>query len=476
MVIRLGSLENKEQQIVHSPFHGERIMGKEAINARVRTTNGVWKEVELYSYSPFGIEFVNSELKLNQGDAIDVKIKMVNDETDFSGLVVNSVHENENLKLAGVRTFIKDKPNETYLGSERREHRRWSCSEDFLPTGTAPNPVRYNDYILFRVDDISSSGMKLITSMRNKFIGMGQRLETTLSMPYVGTVRADIRVKHVNTTFYRGKEFMVLGVEFVKKDPILLRSLGEYLLNFAKEVTVKSLNIEGFGLKSVSKWLDFSYVKTEEEYKEVLELRYNAYKEANKISVDDSVNKMSDDYDKNAKILIAKHNGKVVGSMRLIFPSSKNEMELQKSIDYPKNFPEIINTVETSRFCTNSDFRGIDIAYGLVSHMVLATITNNRRYLYTAATDKSWLKICKKLGWKLTKIDFTDKNIFMGQAYKLMIMDTYALALGRGIGPKYWNMVYRNLSEYIITKNVINYNTIDRIRLHIYRTIGNILY
>ncbi len=471
MVKKLGTLVSKESEIIHSPFHGERVMGREAINAKIRTNNTTWQDVKLHSYSPFGIEFVNDNINLKQGQSIDIRIKLAGDETEFNGLVVTSVHEHDGLKLVGVRTFKKDNSDpQTYSGAERRTHRRWSCSDDFLPTGTAPNPVRYNDYILFRVEDISSGGLKLITSMRNKFLGIGQRLECTISLPYVGTVKADVKLKHVNTTFYRGKEFMVMGVEFIKKDTILMKSLGEYLLNFAKDVTVKSLNSEGFGLKTVSKWLDFSYVKTEEEYKEVLELRYKAYKKAGKINSEQTIADMADEVDALSNILVAKYNGKIIGSLRYFTPKEVEEaiLGIDKSI-YLKNFPSPNKLLVSSRFCIENNFRKADLTYQFIAYLVLLAAQHEKTYVYTSTPSEDLKYFYEQCGAKKMGIFFTNK--LTGMKDEIMILNIYDSIIAKNIKPKIWVALYSDVSEYLINKLLIEVNAFDKLRMWFYRKI-----
>jgi len=475
MVKKLGTLVSEENELIHSPFHGERLFGREALTAKIKI-NDTWRDITLWSYSPFGIEFLKEDINVTQGQPLNLRVKLAGDETEFDSLVVNSIYDHEGTKLVGIRTFIPDKIIPQHDGEERRVHRRWSCSEDFLPTGTAPNPVRYNDYILFRVEDISSGGLKLITSMRNKLLSIGQRLECTLSFPYVGTVRADIKVKYVNTTFYKDKEFMVMGVEFVKTDPILLKSLGEYLLNFAKKVTVRSLNDEGFRIKKVSKWLDFSYVKTEEEYKEVLELRYSAYKAAKKVSNDANPKDLADEFDAKSKIIIAKYDGKIVGTIRCIFPTNELETELHtESIPRDKMFYHNINEItEASRLAIDESFRKIDIKFEILSYMILTTIQGNRRYIYTAAASDV-LEFYKDMGFEDKKTSFPDPHL-NNIIHHLIILDTYSACIGDNVKYKTWIKIYNRLYDFLIANKLIEPNPANFIKLKFYKAIGRFFY
>jgi len=476
MVKRLGSFVNKDREIIHSPFHGEILQGRETISAKIRVNNissMEWKSITLHTYSPFGIEFVNTpDLNLKQGDKISLRISLASDETLFDGLVVNGAYNIGGTNIAGVRTFVREKKGDIYSGAERRAHRRWSCSDDFLPTGLAPNPIRYNDYILFRVEDISVGGLKIITSMRNKFIGIGQELECNLSLPYVGTTRADVTIQRINTTFYKEKEFMVVGVEFIKPDSKLLKTLGEYLLNFAKDATIKSLNSDGFCIKNVSKWLDFSYVKTEEEYKEVLELRYKTYKAAGKLKDNATVEDVADEFDSKASIIIAKYQGRIIGSMRCVLPTKFEEMETstekienQTLLRHP-----VEKIIEISRLCISEEYRKNDIKSEIFAHAALTTIKNKRRYIYTAF-EPSAIGAFEKIGFKKTGVKFLEDKL-NDWPHEFAIQDIYGVALGKNINIKNWFKTYRNLSSYLIKNNILKPTAFNTLKLYIYEKLG----
>jgi len=477
MVKRLGSLINKESELIHSPFHGEVIRGREAITAKIKTcdiSNTEWKPIVLHTYSPFGVEFINNpSLKLAQGNKISLRINLAGDETLFDGLVVNGAYAIDGINIAGVRTFVRDKKGDVYSGTEKRAHRRWSCSDDFLPTGMASNPIRYNDYILFRVEDISSGGLKLITSMRNKFLGIGQKLECKLSIPYVGSINVDIKIKYINTTFYKEKEFMVMGAEFIKTDPILLKSLGEYLLNFAKDITVKNLNSEGFGIKSVSKWLDFSYVKTEEDYREVLDLRLRSYMSVGKVPKGTPPEEMALDIDSKSNILVAKHKGKIVACISYVIPNSEDDVLTKDDFKYPSNFPKITETGSSWRFCVDKSFRSADITLSTIAYLAQKMVASYRRYWFSTA-EKDLLAYYSKCGFKRTGIIYKNaalKNL----EHEVIIMDIYEVVKGKGVGIKIWNNMYRAAYEFLLVNNLIDVTPVDQIRVNFYKFIGAVL-
>jgi len=470
MVRKLESFVSKESEILHSPFIPAEVREGDPITAELISSNSQQvKKYRVWRYSPFGVELVIDKHDFNQGDSYDLRVKIAKESTLYQGIVVKSLFEEGGNALAGFRTFAKQA--ETDINEEKRESTRFKCSEQFLPTGTAPTPGKFNDYMFFRVEDISASGMRIITSMRNKTLMRDQRLDVTLSIPCVGSIQGTVVIRRVDFTHSDLKEFLVLGVEFVKDDEILQKSLAEYLLQFGENVTVQSLIKEGFKLSEAYKRFDFSYVKSKEEYNEVLALRVKSYKAAKKINDDTSPEQMADEFDSRSRILIVKHGGKIVGSVRIIFHEDMDRLSYSRYFDVP---PEVLPDrklyAEASRFCTDPDYSGADIFYHLAEHMVLTTVKSGRKFILGGAAGTlvgQWTRC----GFARLGVQYKN-NDFGGMPHELILMDTHQVALGRGIDLKLWNRVFGRMVIYMIENKIISPTPFDLIRIQLIRFLN----
>ena len=130
----------------------------------------LWNDCQVYRLSPFGLELVVSTADAPQkGSIAEIELTIEGKTNFYWGTIVESYDPfiESGDKLVGIR-FTVDETNSRENGdSERRAAKRWICSEDFYPTAIAPTPGRINDYIYFRIDDISSSGMRMKCSLRN---------------------------------------------------------------------------------------------------------------------------------------------------------------------------------------------------------------------------------------------------------------------------------------------------------------------
>ena len=104
------------------------------------------------------------------------------------------------------------------LPLERRRQVRWLCSDEFHPTGVASNPAKSNDFILFRVLDVSPSGLRLQTSLRNNFIVRGMRLDVIVSFPMVSQITVRLTVQNVSFISRNKKEFLAVGAQIRRLD------------------------------------------------------------------------------------------------------------------------------------------------------------------------------------------------------------------------------------------------------------------
>lgn len=466
MIVKLTSLAKTESEFLHSPFTPEPIREGDAVSG-VLEYFGSEHSVRVWRYSPFGLEFVAPKgLTIAVGATCGFRLKFGAETIQYQAVTVSHIEDSGTQNLIGLRLFRPNRSGQTEV--DRRSKTRWSCPDDFLPTGTAANPIRFNDFILFRIDNISAGGLRLITSMRNKLIAIGQQLDLVVSLPLVGSVGVVVNVKHIDTEIVNGKEYLAIGTQLVHPDNILLQSLSEYLLNFGEGVSVSTLKEDGFPLGKASKWLDFTYVKSESEYREVLELRLRAYKAAQKIPVSAVASDMSDEFDSRARILCVKHKGRIVGSVRVMFHAEGEKTHLEADgCELPKTMPKLSDCVEASRMCTDPDIRGADILHQLQAHMVLLAVKNGKRFIFGGAAD-SLVDMYVKCGFTQTGHFYSNESL-SNIEHEVIYIDTHKAVLGVGVGPRNWRKIYADLYEYMVEREHIAPTTMDELRIWFYR-------
>jgi predicted GNAT family N-acyltransferase len=456
------------QQKIHGPIAPEIGRIGEPIKATVSFTksgNKVTFPTRIWKISPLGVELVqSSELAdLTEGMPIDLEIYIGLTSSSFRGLVVTSCHHDRDQPLIGIRLCSPDS-EESWNGDERRTNRRWNCSSEFSPTGVTLNPGKFNDFVYFRVIDISSTGMLLFTSLRNKFLVPGMRLEMNLSLPMVGQVQVAVEVVNARINQVGGKEGLSLGVKFVNAAKQVRRALAHYVFQFGAAGSIAELKQSGLDLPQANKVIEFKYVRSEDEYQQVLELRRLAYGKAGKLTSSESV---SDIYDTRSRIVIGVYRGRVVATTRLIYNELDDQMEHEEYVTFPNDFPRKDEICEITRVCTHPDFRGSEVLLGLFRYVAITVIQSKRKYILGCATTEL-LPLYEKLGFRTIGMSY--KHAALNNIEHHIIMGDVAAGLsGKGVNPIVWNVVWRDVVDYVTNREILEFDALAYVRVAIYR-------
>lgn len=455
-----------EATILHSPFYPADVRPGENIRAKIRLKTPA-KEIEcaVWRISPVGIEFACDEPGLTVGTEIDLIVTMGRDICQFDGIIVSMINSANKSNIIGVRWT--EKLASKVDSHDRRSQKRWSCGPQFMPTGIATNPVKFNDFIHFRIRDVSLSGLQIVTSLRNKTIIPGMKLDSMISVPMVGSLEVSILVKNARIQTLEGRDYLSLGCELLTNSNVVKQAFGQFILQFGPPTNSDELKSNGFKISNLSNAVDISFAKTKEDYEKVLELRRISYVAAGKVPDNFSNSDMSDVFDARSRIIVAFYRGQVVGSARLLFPEEGELTEHDMYAKLSDEIPPKHSYIEISRVCTHPNFRGHDLRLNLLRHAVLTTIQSGRRYLVGSCTP-DLLKFYESIGCKGTGITYKhgklsniDHVIFVGDVLKAVRGDT--------VGPFVWNFMYEDLNGFVTNSLISGEEPLNNFKTTLYR-------
>ena len=464
-----------EFRTLHSPFEPADVLPGEPIIARVRLKSlaGVVADqthlLPVWRISPFGVELVSDSLsrELTTGACLDLTLTISSQVSHFEGLVVEANAVVNGHSLVGLRWHRAPKSGPAW--DERRDTERWTCSPEFYPTGVAANPARFNDFIHFRVRDISATGMRIVTSLRNKYLVPGMVLDTLISCPTIGQVTAQLEVVHMQVLEEEGRSYLALGTKFHGLTRYSAEIFGQYILQFGPPISLRTLQEAGLVGRSLSRAVDFGYVRTDQEYRKVLELRRMAYSRVGKMPEDIPLTDVGDINDTRARILIGQYRGDCVATMRLMFHNPGDPFEHEKHVVFPTDFPRRDLIIECTRACTHPDYRNGDLLFGLFRHGVVTALQSKRRWILSSAT-KSLLGLYKKGGAEVTSICYNPPELG-GEDHFLFLIDVHRCMLGHGIGPVYWNLLYADVWQQFNVAEIIDVYPGSTLRISFYRLL-----
>ena len=426
-----------------------------------RDSNSV-SEYRVWGISPLGADLWlrDNPARLASGEHVDVAIRIGGQLCEFAGLMLSHPRVEGSKRLISLRWCSEDVPRDH---SNRRSQKRWQSGPAFPPTIVSSNPCRLNDSMYFKVMDVSSKGMRLQTSLRNKHLVPNLKLDCKLSIPGDGDVRSRFTIRWTKIDTDAGREVLSLGARFDGPDKALVSSIGQYVFQFGPPASMAEIRQSGLWLKSAAAGVEFTHVRTEQEYKQVLELRRLSYSQAGKMSVDATLEKLADEFDARARILIAKHRGNVVASLRIIFHGPEDRLEEERFVALPPGFPRNEELLEVMRVCTHPDYRKSEILYRLFQQLMVVALQVRRRWIVGSAT-RELLPLYLRLGCKRTGLIYRHEDLG-DLEHELFLLNVPGVIKGEGVSPIVWNIVGEEICRHALLHDLLELDTWSKIRL-----------
>jgi hypothetical protein len=424
-------------------------------------------DVKIQSFSPLGMSFSSSKQDFNEliHKILEVDLMVREEKISLKGVVVEAKDQVISLKWVFIQQSLED-------GSDRRKAQRWLCGTEFSPTGICANPLKYNDFIHFSMEDISLNGAQIITSMRNKLLVPGMSLETLMNFPMIGQTHLFVEIIYCKIVSVRGKEMFSLGCRFKKITPMQSEMIGKYLLQFGVGTTPRELKEAGFKVASFLSLSTFSYVKTKEELDQVIDLRERSWKASEPLLQSAKREDFTDSFDAKSKIIFSSYKNRCFATIRLFFPQSAEEMEHAQETDIPGEVAPYNELCEMTRIVVDPDFRAAEVLAGLMNQAAISCLQNNRRYILSSAKD-NLLPVYKKMGAKIVGNPFSSA-LFSFEA-RLIVFDIHKLALAEGVHPVVWILLYRDTTKFLTQNGLIQPTTLQTIKISFLKMIAPVI-
>jgi hypothetical protein len=245
-----------------------------------------------------------------------------------------------------------------------RQQDRISSSSSFSPLVMAPSPAKQNDIIHFKVENFNASGMLLSTSLRNKFLLPGSKLEAAqLIIPGLEIFIISFQVRHTSVESGR----LMLGIQFLKVDKRILESLAQYSMSGTKREqpgeikALEKLSLSGLPSRKIGRGFTICVVSSADEYADVLKIRLEAYRAAGK-ATQMLPEEMADEFDERSIILCAKAGKQIVGTVRLVYSDGNQPFPFEEYFAFPKSVVSKREDIyEVSRLAIDPSFQGTDL-------------------------------------------------------------------------------------------------------------------
>lgn len=425
--------------------------------------SGEKAEVRIWRLSPFGLEVVDDTSRfLFKGRAYDIALSHRGETiTEHACVVEDHLEASDGMKLAAFR-FFREVPRAT----ESRGVERWQCDEEYAPTVYGANPLRFNDRFFGRLIDLSKAGFLMRTSLRNKHIVPGMTLSLEAMFPVSGQASVKAKVTDVRTSV--DTDDLLVHAKLIDPSPAFVTVAGDYLMHFGRSggnaPTWQQLRDAGFALTISAKNIDFSFVQTEAEYHEVLELRRMAY-DVIVPHLNLNATDWADAFDGRARILIGRYRGRIVASLRLVFHDDDDTLEAASLLSLPEGLPKNSQLVECGRACTHPDYRGADLLLSLFRYVVLTCLEVQRPTVLLNCNQNIY-NIYRNIGGRKVA-EFTHSHD--GQQHYLLIIDLARVINGQGVTPLQWSVFIGDIFDSVRKMYPGPSTLLGRLKLQVYR-------
>jgi predicted GNAT family N-acyltransferase len=446
-----------ENQAIHEIIFPADVRENDLISARVRKSDGQdFHSYRVWKLSPLGLELLNSEeQQFDTGEVVEVELKVGRNNSRFEGLIVQPGIPGDLRRTLGIR--FADRKSDSITETDRRRGSRWVCSSQFDPICIAPNPAQFNDFLYFKIRDISSSGIRAITSLRNKFIVPGMELTLQISFPMTSQIAVTMKVSRLRLTAEGGKDFLEVVLAFTTLSKQQRETIGQYLVQFSDAESLEAIRSDGFFPLSLTKGVDYQFIKSEKDFWSVLELRLRANRETGKIPLSYTAADMADIYDTRGRIIVGRYRGSIIGTIRLTFFEAGEKLEHEEYIKLPPGFPRSEKILECARACTSPEFRGSDLWVTLMQHIAIVALQAKRDWVLISTTPEL-VRMYTRLGFRETGLTY-EHELYPGKTQVVLLINAPEAVMGVGVGPIYWNVIWRGVSKYLGDQGLLKANT-----------------
>jgi hypothetical protein len=231
----------------------------------------------------------------------------------------------------------------------------------------------------------------------------------------------------------------------------------------------------GFDLKNVSNGFRFRFVKTQDEYEEVLKLRYKSYLQAGKVDETKTFLDMGTSLDHLSRIIVAYHGSRLVGSVAVAFPDSDDlVLDTEKAFPngYPNPMPAKTKMIEIARLCTDSDYRRSDLLLRILEYTYKVFVCGNREFVISSADDILW-PLYKRIGFKKTGMSYAHPYL-AGVIHHVIIGSRKEPDKAAGVSILAWLYVWRDMNRFLRGTRSLRLNSFQKTKIKFLETIGKL--
>ena len=431
---------------------------EDAISLKIEI-NGFNLDVKLFDLSSFGFSFI-SKSKISKDVVISFEINLRDGLFKGTGSVT-WVHESGEYFKTGLKFISFDHVEKI------KKTNQIVIKENYSIHGVYSKVNFYFEKSAFKVLSLSNESFILQIDKSDQYVLPGMKLDLKFflsTLDYKEIPSTTVTICYVK----QGPNgSLIAGCNVQKLDQNLSLNLSNYLLQFL-DVSPNEARDAGFNVSKIADVFSFKYVETHADYVDVLKLRFEAYLNAGKVDKSKSPVDMTAPLDSKSRILIVKHQGKIVASAAISFPNDNGvvlDTERALKDGYTEAIPQKVDMIEISRLCTHLDYRKGDLLHRVFEHIYKIFAMSGRSYIITSCDDKLW-PLYKKLGFYKTGLSYN--HIYLSGLLHHIILVPIEVGLKvNKISLVTWSYLYGSMYKDLESKKVISVCSYFRFKMYV---------
>ena len=311
------------------------------------------------------------------------------------------------------------------------------------PTVKATDPLDPNRTIYFQVQNLSKTGFLLTTSLTNKHIFPGMELvDSILIIPGMG--EASIHLYIENSHVSDDKSVVNYGVSIQNPGKDYMDLASKYISNLGRQEQeddrLEKIAETEFLKSKLSKHLTIKVVETQNDYIEVLKLRFLGYKLAGKVKDGETYNAMGEGLRHEGILLAAYLGGQLVASCDFRL-SRLHSMHLKEKIDL--NLVEGLNQAnmaEIHKLVVHPSAKGSDVVLGIFQKIHTIAIINGTPDGVILA-EPNLVSLYERLGFQ-KKENYIPHPNKPNSILQVMLIKGKTYATSEGMNPYAWSLAF----------------------------------
>ncbi len=243
------------------------------------------------------------------------------------------------------------------------------------------------------------------------------------------------------------------GAEVVCTISVFPDALQTWLIAYLltdKQTTPAQLRSVGLQVRNTANLFRFRFAVSARQYRDVLQLRLDAYTHAGKVSAGTDPDTMRAPLDAVSRILTVYHGRRLIASCAMAFPTSEDTvLDTERALPngYPADLPSKLEIIEISRLCVHPDYRYGDILVRMFEQMYRVCLASDRSYMISSADRKLW-PLYKGIGFQKTEHRY-DHPVFTGIEHTIISIHLDTPLLSKGLPHARWLHLYRDVNQFM---------------------------